>query len=79
MIRRLELENAREHIFECTSGYSGQVLGLKKTYSPYFFIEAHNGLQNISRKSGVGVRNPFGNAMVRLLWFGITSNHSLGH
>ncbi len=41
-------------------------------------MEAHNSLQKISRKSGIRVRNPFGNAMIRLLWVGITSNPIFG-
>ncbi len=45
MIRFLEIGIACEHILECTSGNSGQVLGWQKTYSPYFFMEAHNSLQ----------------------------------
>ncbi len=38
----------------------------------------HTCLRQISRKSGIRVRNPFGNAINRLLWLGITSNHIFG-
>ncbi len=56
----------------------GTSFGLVENLFSVFFMEAHNSLQKISRKSGIRVRNPFENAMVLLLWLGIASNHILG-